>query len=545
MKINDKKNIKRVILILIINCFSFSAFSQNYVNDMDYVLGDAKQVFIRGLITTTTEADNLLKGFITMKVNGIRIPIFGRETVANGGADLNPNKAMMDYFYDEAVKAGIPIFANPAQGGGGARIANNMLNGESTPSVNNKSAATAELIARMLEFSNEYPDCKWINPFNEDGRATNSTWTIAQINEIYAALYNNVNGAELIGPCTWGLVAGIDMLEKTNIADYITVASTHNLGFNHNLWADFIALADAENLPVWDSEVNNNDKFANDATKPLQHGTRIDRALENEVDGLVLYDSGLGIDLTNGNVGSGNDIFMSKYLKQGTNLALDGVATQSETTTPQWILEASRAIDGDISGSFAGGDGSISHTTGTNPWWQVDLLSDKEIDGIKIYNRTDNGSKENLSNFTVSVINANGIEVFSETFSDYPDQSLVVETGNIIGRVVKVQINATRALTLAEVQVFAPVEVLSTDSFKDIKVIMYPNPFKDNLKVTYLNSSFNNYTIYNINGQKILSNKIDDNLREININTSNFSKGIYFIKLDGDTFSQSYKVIKN
>lgn len=542
MKINDKKNIKRVILILIINCFSFSAFSQNYVNDMDYVLGDAKQVFIRGLITTTTEADNLLKGFITMKVNGIRIPIFGRETVANGGADLNPNKAMMDYFYDEAVKAGIPIFANPAQGGGGARIANNMLNGETTPTVNNIPAATAELIARMLEFSNEYPDCKWLNPFNEDGRATNSTWTIAQINEIYAALYNNVNGAELIGPCTWGLVAGIDMLEKTNITDYITIASTHNLGFNHNLWSDFIALADADNLPVWDSEVNNNDKYAGE---DVRGGTRIDRALENEVDGLVLYDSGLGIDLTNGNVGSGNDIFMSKYLKQGTNLALDGVATQSETTTPQWILEASRAIDGDISGSFAGGDGSISHTTGTNPWWQVDLLSDKEIDGIKIYNRTDNGSKENLSDFTVSVINANGTEVFSETFADYPDQSLIVETGYIIGRIVKIQINATRALTLAEVQVFAPVEVLSVDNFEDIKVSLSPNPFSDNLKITSPNADFNSFTIYNINGQKVLSNKVEANSSEININTSKFSKGIYFVKLNSDTFSKSYKIIKN
>lgn len=538
-------SIKNTILnFLVILFFTIcnNLYSQSiYTNNMDYVLGDAKQVFIRGNITTTNQADNLLKGFINMKVNGIRIPIFGRDI---NGVDLNPNKPMMDYFYDEVVKAGIPIFANPAQGGGGARIANNMLNGESTPSVNNRPAATAELIARMLEFSNEYPNCKWLNPFNEDGRATNSTWTIAQINEIYATLYNNVNGAELIGPCTWGLVAGIDMLERTNIADYITVAATHNLGFNHNLWNDFITLARAENLPIWDSEVNNFDKFANDASRPLQQGTRIDKALENNIDGLVIYDSGLGINLTNGNVGTTNEGFMSKYLKQRTNIALNGIATQSQTTTPKWILEASRAIDGDISGSFAGGNGSISHTTGTNPWWQVDLSTDKEIGEIKIYNRTDASSKQNLSNFTVSVINNNGNEVFSETFQDYPDQSLTIETGNIMGRIVKVQINATRALTLAEVEVFEHLESMSLSQTENqVNLNIYPNPVINSLKINGLGVEIKNYSLYSVNGQKVSKGE-NLNTEALDIDTSKLSKGLYMLKIEGDNYSLIRKIIK-
>ena len=177
---NYKIIFKRVILILIINCFNFSAFSQKYVNDMDYVLGDTKQAFITNKITTETEADNLLLGFKNMGANGIRIPLFGRGV---DGVDLNPNKPMMDYFYEQALAQGFVIFANPAQGGGGKRVANNMLNGNGANegeevAVNGVQAATDELVNRVIEFSNEYPDCKWINPFNEDGRATNSTWSI-------------------------------------------------------------------------------------------------------------------------------------------------------------------------------------------------------------------------------------------------------------------------------------------------------------------------------------------------------------------------------
>ena len=540
---NCKIIFKRVILILIIYCFNFSAFSQKYVNDMDYVLGDTKQAFITNKVTTETEADNLLLGFKNMGANGIRIPLFGRGV---DGVDLNPNKPMMDYFYEQALAQGFVIFANPAQGGGGKRVANNMLNGNGANegedvAVNGVQAATDELVNRVIEFSNEYPDCKWINPFNEDGRATSSTWSINQINEIYLRLYTHgLNGAELIGPCTWGLVAGIDMMQKTNIADYITVASTHNLGFNHNLWDDFIAEADKENLPVWDSEVNHNDKFPDDAVKS---GTRLERAIENKVDGLVLYNSWNTVSLTTGSVNATGEKAMALYLIPIVNLALNGTATQS-STNPSYNKEASLAIDGDINGNYGGGSVTVTNNE-ENPWWQVDLGSNKTIDDIKVFNRTDGCCKAVMSNFTVSVINNSGVEVFTQTFTTFPDPSVIVTTGGVIGQTVKVQLNATGALTIAEVQVFGSDEVLSTTSYKDVNVIMYPNPFSDNLKIVSPNTGINSYTIYNINGQKILSNKIDDSLKEVNINTSNLSKGIYFVKLNGDVFSKLYKVIKN
>jgi hypothetical protein len=535
---NYKKMIKKIAFLLIICCFNLSAFSQKYVNDMDYVIGDTKQAFITNKITTEAKADNLLLGFKNMGANGVRIPLFGRGV---DGVDLNPNKPMFDYFYAKAVEQGFPIFANPAQGGGGKRVANNMLNGNGANegeevSVKNVQAATDELVNRVIEFSNEYPDCKWINPFNEDGRATNSTWSVSQINEVYQRLYaHGLNGAELIGPCTWGLPAGIDMLQNTNIADYITVATTHNLGFNHNQWSTFIALADAEKLPVWDSEVNHNDLYGT--------GTRLEKAIENKVDGLVLYNSWNTVSLTTGSVNATGEKAMALYLVPVINLALKGAATQS-STNPSYNKGAELAIDNDISGSY--GDGSVTVTNNEeNPWWQVDLGADKTIDEIKVFNRTDGCCAAAMSNFTVSVINNSGVEVLSETFTTHPDPSVIINAGGIHGRIVKVQLNVTGALTLAEVQVFGSDEVLSTKSYKNIDVVMSPNPFSDNLKITSPNADFNSYTIYNINGQKVLSNKVEANSTEININTSKFSKGIYFVKLNSDTFSKSYKITKN
>jgi hypothetical protein len=542
IKINYKKNIKRVLFILVIYCSNFSAFSQKYVNDMDYVLGDTKQAFITNAITTETEADNLLLGFKNMGANGIRIPLFGRGV---DGVDLNPNKPMMDYFYEQALAQGFVIFANPAQGGGGKRVANNMLNenganeGEDV-AVNGVQAATDELVNRVIEFSNAYPDCKWINPFNEDGRATNSTWSINQINEIYQRLHaHGLNGAELIGPCTWGLVAGIDMLKNTNIKDYITVATAHNLGFNHNLWGDFIAEADKDNLPVWDSEVNHNDKFPDDAVKS---GTRLERAIENKVDGLVLYNSWNTVSLTTGSVNSTGEKAMALYLVPEINLALVGTATQS-STNPSFNKEALLAIDGDTNGNYGGGSVTVTNVE-ENPWWQVDLGANKTIDNIKVFNRTDGCCKANMSNFTVSVINNSGVEVFTQTFTSFPDPSIIVKTEGVVGKIVKIQLNATAPLTLAEVQVFGSDEVLSTINYKDVHVILSPNPFIDNLKIVSPNVDFNSYTIYNINGQRVLSNKIEASSSEININTSKFSKGIYFVKLKGNSFSKTYKLIK-
>ena len=215
-------------VVLWIGLATLNSFGSIYTNDMDYVLGDVKQAFIQNKITTEAQADNLLVGFQKMGVNGIRIPIFAEGLV--------PNKTMSDYFYNQAVAQGFLIFANPAQSSGGHRIACGVLGGDRYP-VKDDPVATQTLINRIKDFAVEYP-CKWINAFNEDGQA-GAVWSADQMNTIYSSLYGNLNGAEQVGPGVWGIPASIQVLENTDISDYITVATTHNLGFNHGRWSDF------------------------------------------------------------------------------------------------------------------------------------------------------------------------------------------------------------------------------------------------------------------------------------------------------------------
>lgn len=275
-----------------------------YVNDMDYVLGDVKQAFIQNRISTTAQADSLIDGFKQMKVNGIRVPIF-----AEG---FTPNKAMFDYFFDQALAEGFKIFANPAQHSGGKRIACEMLNGTVCPVLNNNTR-TNILIDRIKAFAAEYP-IDWINPFNEDG-APGASWSANQMNTIYASLDGNVGGADLIGPGVWGLPGGISVLNGTNVRNHVTVATSHNLGYNHGSWDTFIGLAKSYGLPVWDSEVNNNVSEANNRGTT----TRLEAAIAAGVDGLVLYNSWNYISLANGSINNAGQTVMDYFLKFRTD----------------------------------------------------------------------------------------------------------------------------------------------------------------------------------------------------------------------------------
>lgn len=296
---------KQIVFAIVTIICSFNVNAQSssiWVNDMDHVLGDVKQAFIQNRISTRAEVENLLVGFKAMQVDGIRIPIFTEG--------LTPNKEMFDYFYSRAVSEGFLIFANPAQHIGGARIACGVLelNGAicQTKDVN---ARTLALINRVKEFSAEYKS-DWISPFNEDG-APDDAWSVAQMNTIYSSLKNNVNGADLIGPDVWGIPASIRVMNETTVSNNIDIAGTHNLGFNHQQWPTFISLAAQNNLPVWDTEVNDSDKFGT--------GTRLDAALGAEVDGLVLYNSWTTIDLTDGSINQAGQRIMGKYLKFRTD----------------------------------------------------------------------------------------------------------------------------------------------------------------------------------------------------------------------------------
>jgi hypothetical protein len=143
------------------------------------------------------------------------------------------------------------------------------------------------------------------------------------------------------------------------------------------------------------------------------------------------------------------------------NLALasnGSVATQSSTLSSLGndgqLQVASRAIDGDRNGDFF--SGRITHTDiEFQPWWEVTFGGGAgTVNEINIWNRTD-CCTERLSDFNV-FLSRGGNVVWSALGNAYnPNPLTSFFVPGIIGDTVRIQLNGTNYLSLAEVEVFA------------------------------------------------------------------------------------------
>ena len=151
----------------------------------------------------------------------------------------------------------------------------------------------------------------------------------------------------------------------------------------------------------------------------------------------------------NGTIGSESAALTVQATADVTNIALAGTASQSSTG---FNGVPSRAIDGNTDGTYR--NDSVTHTENSNqPWWEVQLSELSTIETINVYNRTDDCCLSRLSNFSVSVLDDNGQIVFSSNFVDPPDPSISIDVGGVAGSTVRVQLNGSNPLSLAEVQV--------------------------------------------------------------------------------------------
>lgn len=79
---------------------------------------------------------------------------------------------------------------------------------------------------------------------------------------------------------------------------------------------------------------------------------------------------------------------------------------------------------------------------------------------------------------------------------------------------------------------------------ENTEIILYPNPTKDEVYITSKGEMINSYSLYNTNGQLLLKSEKLKTKRE-KLNLSNFSKGVYMIKIITDKNVYSKKVIVN
>ena len=87
------------------------------------------------------------------------------------------------------------------------------------------------------------------------------------------------------------------------------------------------------------------------------------------------------------------------------------------------------------------------------------------------------------------------------------------------------------------------VNVLSTAAFSNDFISIYPNPTNDFITLNVTNSSQGTYYIFDISGKIVMQNPIQN--KELIIDMTEFSQGIYFIKITTELGSTTKKIIKN
>lgn len=216
-------------------------------------------------------------------------------------------------------------------------------------------------------------------------------------------------------------------------------------------------------------------------------------------------------------------------------LATNGAIASQSTTDHDGV--ASRANDGSTNGNY--GSGSVTHTEagaeGVLKWWEVDLGKDNSIYEIVIHNRDRN--QDRLVNYTVEIKNGNGNITYSKFFEDFPNPSIKIETGGVLGKTVRVFKTSDQALSLAEVQVFGT-ETLSNNTLYLTEFTLSSNPVSDSFTI----NGVDNYKIiiYNASGKIVLSQHINNNA----VNVKNLNNGLYYVEIYKSGHKEVLKMIK-
>lgn len=132
-----------------------------------------------------------------------------------------------------------------------------------------------------------------------------------------------------------------------------------------------------------------------------------------------------------------------------------------------------------------------------------------------------------------------------ENYMDYtPDRCMNVFTQDQKERVLAVMQSGARRASLRTSTVC---EVSAgRDDFELLnRINVYPNPAQDVLNIATENGELpDSYSIYNSLGQTVANVKVSSNAN-LTVNTSAYSNGIYFIKIDKGSQSKTVKFIKN
>ncbi|WP_299668850.1 T9SS type A sorting domain-containing protein [uncultured Polaribacter sp.] len=223
------------------------------------------------------------------------------------------------------------------------------------------------------------------------------------------------------------------------------------------------------------------------------------------------------------------------------NLALNGTATQSTTLNDRG---PELAIDNNTDGVYNRGSVTVAESTlESQAWWQVDLGGEYNISDINIFNRTDVCCVDRLSNFTLTVTDNNGTEIYTETITTAPNPDVNINVNGAIGQVIRIESNlADTNLNLAEVQVFGDAILGVEDKKKADRLVVHPNPVSNSITIDFKGSQAAKMKIIDSRGKIIIQDDIQYGTNTINL--SNLSSGLYIIKVSDENETYTRKMIK-
>lgn len=136
-----------------------------------------------------------------------------------------------------------------------------------------------------------------------------------------------------------------------------------------------------------------------------------------------------------------------------------------------------------------------------------------------------------------------GTDTTFNTYS-YGLASIGSET-NVIFRIAFITDEAVNQLGI-KVDDFVINGVLSADSFEVNQVSIYPNPSNGIFNIGFGNLIPNKIEVYDVSGKLILQkNSLEVSNNQTNIDLSNTSKGVYFVKISTDNNTITKRLIKN
>ena len=255
-----------------------------------------------------------------------------------------------------------------------------------------------------------------------------------------------------------------------------------------------------------------------------------------------------------------------------SNLALNQSASQSSTYGDG---VASIVVDGntDGNGSPWGANAKINQTQREpNPWWQVDLGQQADIQEVNIFNRTSCCS-DRLSDFYVFVSDQpfSNSATLTELINDpqvsntfFPGQAGASENISLTatGRYVRIMLNSSNGiLHMAEIQVMGcptgnsnlrtveGFQALNSSGDGEIQIQLRPNPTnrQKGLEVFLQLPSEEplHLGIYSMDGKRVYSHDAQANASEmrLHIPLQNVPSGVYLIRAIGNSYDLKKRFI--